>query len=246
MKKLTSLIAVLLFGVATLSAQNAFVGGHRAWTFALQGGPMYSLSENAFSYWENGYGIKLFTLQGAASIGYEFTNALGGRISVGYGENRSAANTRQTAAQGFYPYNFKSLNGFFDITLDLNGNFAVERTFRPILYLGVGVGHSFNFVKPEGYGTPRNQSWEAGNPFHPWQDITTQNSVFGFRGGFIGEYDFSQSFGLFGNLCWEAYKDQFNGLQPSEHDQTAYTGYAGFPLDLRFTLSLGVIYRFNY
>lgn len=246
MKKLTSLLACLVLGAASVFAQNAFVGGHRAWTFALQGGPMYSLSENAFSYRENGYGSKLFTLQGAASIGYEFTNALGGRISVGYGENRSAANTRQTAAHGFYPYNFKSINGFFDLMLDLNGNFAVDKAFRPILYLGAGVGHSFNFVKPEGYGTPRNGSWEADNPFHPWQDISTKNTVFGFRGGFIGEYDFSRSFGIFADLCGEAYRDRYNGLQPTEQDQTAYTGYAGFPFDLRFSLSLGVIYRLNY
>ena len=43
----------------------------------------------------------------------------------------------------------------------------------------------------------------------------------------------------------EAYRDNYNGLQPTEHDQTAYTGYAGFPLDLRPMLSLGVIFRIN-
>ena len=246
MKKITSIFAVLLVGVVSLSAQNAFVGGHRAWTIALQGGPMYSLNENAFSYRENGYGSKLFTLQGSAAVGYEFTNALGARISVAYGDNRSAANTRQTAAHGFYPYNFRSINGFLDITLDLNGNFAIERAFRPIFYLGVGAGHTFNFTKPTEYGTPRNESWEKDNPFHPWQDICEKNTVFGFRGGFIAEYDFTDWFGIFADLCGEAYNDQYNGLQPSKEDQTAFTGYAGFPLDLRFMLSLGVIFRINY
>ena len=246
MKKLFLIFAILLFGVASLPAQNAFVGGHRAWTIAIQGGPLYSINENGFSYRENGYGGKLFTLNGSAAVGYEFTNALGARISVGYGANRSAANTRQTAAHGFYPYNFKSVNGFLDITLDLNGNFAVERAFRPIFYLGVGFGHTFNFIKPSEYGTPRNQSWEAGNPFHPWQDITEKNTVFGFRGGFIAEYDFTDWIGIFADLCGEAYNDQYNGLQPSEHDQTAYKGYAGFPLDLRMMLSLGLIFRINY
>ena len=53
-------------------------------------------------------------------------------------------------------------------------------------------------------------------------------------------------FGLFADLCGEAFRDQYNGLQPSEHDQTAFEGYAGFPLDLRFSLSFGVIYRINY
>ena len=246
MKKLTSILAILLFGVTTLSAQSAFIGGHRAWTFAVQGGPLYSLNEDAFSYWENGYGAKLFTLEGQASIGYEFTNALGARIAVNYGGNRSAANTRNTAAGGFYPYNFRSINGFLDITLDLNGNFQVERAFRPVFYVGAGVGHTFHFTKPTAYGTQPNVSWEAGNKFHPWQDICENNTVFGFRGGFIAEYDLTPSFGLFADLCGEAFRDQYNGLQPSEHDQTAFEGYAGFPLDLRFSLSFGVIYRINY
>ena len=246
MKKLTSILACLVLGVTSMFAQNAFVGGHRAWTFALQGGPMYSLSENAFSYRDNGAGMKLFSLQGSAAIGYEFTNALGARIAVNYGDNRSAANTLQTAARGFYPYNFRNVNGFLDITLDLNGNYQIQRAFRPVFYLGAGVGHTFHFTKPEGYGTPKNHSWEKDNPFHPWQDICENNTVFGFRGGFIAEYDFNQSFGIFADLCGEAFNDQYNGLQPSEHDQTAFTGYAGFPLDLRLSLSLGVIFRINY
>ena len=246
MKKLTSILACLILGATSVFAQNAFVGGHRAWTFALQRGPMYSLNEDAFSYWDNGVGIKMFSLQGSASVGYEFTNALGVRLAVNYGDNRSAANTKQTAMHGFYPYNFRNVNGFLDFTLDMNGNYAIQRAFRPVFYLGVGVGHTFHFTKPEGYGTPKNHSWEKDNPFHPWQDINTNNTVFGFRGGFIAEYDFTQSFGIFADLCGEAFNDRYNGLRPSEHDQTAFTGYAGFPLDLRLSLSLGVIFRINY
>ena len=102
-----------------------------------------------------------------------------------------------------------------------------------------------NFTKPEGYGTPKDHSWEADNPFHPWQDVKTKNNAFGFRGGFIAEYDFSDAFGIFADMGLEAYRDNYNGLQPSKEDQTAYTGYAGFPLDLRPMLSLGVIFRIN-
>ena len=248
MKKILLLTAILFVGAAALPAQNAFVGGHQAWTFALQGGPMYSVNENGFSYRENGYGSKLFSLQGSAAIGFEINNALGLRLSVGYGDNRSAANTRQTAAHGFYPYNFRSVNGFLDGTLDLNGNYAIERAFRPRLYVGVGVGHTFDFTKPTTYGTPKpanNVGWEADNPFHPWQDICEKNTVFGFRAGFIAEYDFSQTFGIFADLCGEAYTDQYNGLQPTKDDQSDYQGYAGFPFDLRAMLSFGVIFRIN-
>ena len=246
MKKLTSIIAILVLGAGSVFAQSAFVGGHRAWTFAVQGGPVYSINENAFSYRDNGAGFKLFSLEGQASIGYEFTNALGVRLAVNYGGNRGAANTLNTAAHGFYPYNFRSVNGFLDFTLDLNGNYQVQSAFRPIFYLGAGVGHTYHFTKPTTYGTPKNHSWEADNPFHPWQDINTNNTVFGFRGGFIAEYDITPSFGLFADFCGEAYNDKFNGLRPSEHDQTAFTGYAGFPLDIRMSLSLGIIYRINY
>ena len=231
MKKITSIFAILLFGVVSLSAQNAFVGGHNAWTFAIQGGPIYSLNENGFSYRENGRGWDLFTLQGSAAIGYEFTQGLGVRVSVGYGKNMGAANVRQTAAGGFYPYSFKSINGFVDGTLDLNGNYAKVRAFRPRLYAGLGMGYTYDFTDSK----------------HPWQEayITKTNYVFGFRGGFIAEYDFTSWFGIFADLCGEAYKDNYNGLQPSQSDQDQYKGYAGFPLDLRGMLSFGVIFRIN-
>ncbi len=230
MKKITSIFAILLFGAVSLSAQNAFVGGHSAWTFALQGGPMYSISENHFSYREHGKGWGLFTLQGAAAIGYEFTEGLGVRVSVGYGNNASAANSHDTGG-GFYPYQFKSVNAFLDGTLDLNGNYAKERAFRPRLYAGIGLGHTFNFTDAK----------------HPWQGafITTRNNVFGFRGGFVAEYDFDDWFGIFADLCGEAYRDKYNGLQPTDQDQSFFKGYAGFPLDMRFILSFGVIFRVN-
>ena len=232
MKKLTSILAILLLGIVSVSAQNAFIGGHRAWTFAIQGGPLYSINENGFSYRENGKAMDLFTLQGSAAIGYEFTNALGARISIGYGDNRGACNTRNTAAQGFYPYSFKSVNAFLDGTLDLFGNYGISSAFRPRFYLGVGLGHTFGFTDPN----------------HPWQEqyMTFKNTVFGFRGGFIAEFDFTPSFGMFFDLGCEAYNDKYNGLEPRKQDQQHYTGYAGFPLDLRPMASLGVILRINY
>lgn len=231
MKKITSIFAALLLGITVLSAQNAFVGGHRAWTFALQGGGMYSVNENRFTYHENGQGWDLVTGQGSAAIGYEFTEALGIRVSVGYGNNASACNSRQTAGGGFYPYRFKSVNGFVDGTLDLTRNYGKPWAFHPILYAGIGVGHTYGFT----------------DAHHPWQAqyMTFNNTVFGFRGGFIAEYDFADWFGLFIDLCGEAYRDDYNGLQPTKKDQEHYSGYAGFPLDLRAMASFGVIFRIN-
>lgn len=243
MKKLTSIFAALLFGVVALSAQNAFVGGHRAWTFALQGGGLYSVNENRFTYPENGCGWKLVTPQGSVAIGYEFTQAIGVRLSVGYGNNASACNSRQTSGGGFYPYNFRSVNGFVDGVLDLKGNYGWMSNFRPIFYAGVGVGHTYHFTKPSGYGNVKDATWKQ--PFHPWQVINESNTTFGFRGGFIAEYDFTDLFGIFCDLCLEAYRDTYNGLQPSKSDQAGYAGYAGFPLDLRPMASFGVIFRIN-
>ena len=64
------------------------------------------------------------------------------------------------------------------------------------------------------------------------------------RAGAIAEFNFKGGFGIFADLCGEAYTDMFNGLRPFEFDHTAGTGYAGFPFDLRASLSLGVLYRF--
>lgn len=229
MKKLASIFAALLFGVVALSAQNAFVGGHRAWTFALQGGGLYSVNENRFTYPENGHGWDLVTLQGSATIGYEFTESLGIRASVGYGNNAGACNSRQTSGRGFYPYRFKSVNGFIDGTLDLSRNYSKPWDFHPILYAGIGVGHTFGFTESK----------------HPWQSVTKKNTTFGFRGGFIAEYDFTDWFGIYADLCGEAYRDDYNGLQPTKGDQDHYQGYAGFPFDLRAMASFGIIFRIN-
>lgn len=231
MKKLFLIFAVLLSGAATLSAQNAFVGGHRAWTFAVQGGTLYSINENRFTYPENGHGGDLFTFDGAVSIGYEFTEALGIRVSLGYGKNASACNSRETASHGFYPYQFKSLNGFVDGTLDLTRNYGKPWSFHPVLYAGLGFAHTYDFTDAK----------------HPWQGqyMTYDNYVFGFRGGFIAEYDFTDWFGVYVDLCGEAYRDNYNGLQPRKKDQEQYVGYAGFPLDLRVMASFGILFRIN-
>ena len=232
MKKIVMIFAILMGGIATLSAQNAFVGGHRAWTFSLQGGPMYSINENRFTYPEHGHGGDLWTLQGGLAIGYEFTESLGIRVSAGYGKNVSACNSRQTDG-GFYPYQFKSLNAFVDGTIDLTRNYSKPWSFHPVLYAGIGLGHTYDFT--------------GDYTRHPWQSqyMTLNNTVFGFRAGFIAEYDFTDWFVVYADLCGEAYRDDYNGLQPTKEDQSYFKGYAGFPLDLRAMLSFGVIFRVN-
>lgn len=242
MRKFLAICAALILGASVLSAQEFNPTGR--WYVSVQGGPMYQSNENAFAYrWEK-VGSKLITYTAAAAVGYDFNETWGLRGSVSYGLNRSAGNYKQSHNM-FYPYDFKNISGFCDLVLNFNGLNAIERAFAPKLYLGMGVGHSFGFTKPQGYGEQRTVAWQPEEKFHPWQHINEKNTVFGMRAGAIAEYNFKGGFGIFADLCGEAYNDWFNGLEPEEIDHTAGTGYAGFPFDLRASLSLGILYRFR-
>ena len=242
MRKLLAFSAALILGASLLSAQEYNPAGR--WYVSVQGGPMYSSNENAFAYRWEGYGAKLVTYTAAAAAGYDFNDTWGLRGSVSYGLNRGAGNYSQSHNM-FYPYDFKNVSGFCDVVLNFNGLNAVEKAFAVKTYLGMGVGHSFGFSKPTGYGEQRTVAWQAEEKFHPCQHVNERNTVFGMRAGVIAEYNFKGGFGIFADLCGEAYNDWFNGLEPDEIDHTAGTGYAGFPFDLRASLSLGVLYRFR-
>lgn len=230
MKKFVLLLGALFAGGLALSAQtgdDAFAHARR-FNLSIQGGPTLSLYENAFSYRDNGRSFDLIKAQAALSLGYDFTEAFGLRLQAAYGADAGAANTRQTAGGGFYPYTFKHVNGFVDAVLNLCGLKGVATAFRPRIYAGVGGAYTFGFT----------------DAHHPWQKIFDRNTSFGFRAGFIAEYTTTSGLGFFADLCGEAYTDLYNGLAPSAEDQKAYEGYAGYPFDLRGILSLGLVYYF--
>ncbi len=224
MKKLFILLALAVTAAAPAVAQSSDRPSH-PFFISMQGGVSGSISENAFSYLDNGRFGGLLGAQGAFAIGYDFTSRIGARISVSYGDNASACNTYQTSAHGFYPYRFKSVNAFVDMLLDVGKE---DSFFSPKLYVGLGGAHTFNFT-------------DSG---HPWQDVSGKNTVFGFRGGFVAQFDLSDHFGLFADLCGEAYTDMYNGLMPTKQDQAIESGYPGFPLDLRILASLGMVFHF--
>lgn len=197
----------------------------RPFNVSLSGGTLLSLGENTFTYRDNGKFGDLFGYQGGLALGYDFSNVFGVRLSAVFGSNASACNTVQTSAHGFYPYQYKGVNVFADALLNLTSS---RQGFSPILYAGIGGAHTFGFTDPR----------------HPWQRLSPQNTAFGFRFGFIAEYNFSPVFGLYLDLCGEAYTDNYNGLKPTTEDATHYQGYPGFPLDLRFPVSFGVIFHF--
>ena len=233
MKQSFCIGAALLLGAVSLFAQSQNPAPSHAGSLSvsLQGGTALDIFENAFSYRENGKTLKLFTLQGAAAVGYDFNDSYGIRLQGSYGNDAGACNTRQTSAGGFYPYTFRHVGVFADLLLNLNGLAGKVTAFRPKLYAGVGGAYTFGFSDPN----------------HPWQGnyMTTKNVVPGFRGGFIAEYDLPSGFGFFADLCGEAYQDKYNGLMPTDQDREEFTGYPGFPLDLRGMLSFGIIWHFQ-
>lgn len=231
MKRFVCIVCALCLGAAALLAQEERQTplSHAGRVYlSLQGGPVLNLYENAFSYRDNGQDLKLFTFQGALALGYDFSDAFGVRLQGAFGNDVSACNVRQTSGGGFYPYSFHHMNVFADAVINLVGLRGRVTAFRPKLYAGLGGAHTFDFT----------------DAHHPWQKVNDQNTVFGFRVGFMAEYTFPSGLGLLADLCGEAYTDLYNGLQPSAEDQKQYEGYGGFPLDLRGMLSLGIVYHF--
>lgn len=201
----------------------------------VQGGGLLSINENFRAYGDDGKNSDLLTLQGSASFGYQFTPVSGVRVWAGYAGNRSACNKEETSGHRFYPYKFNSINAFVDYVMDFSGFSDHDWTVVPKLYAGVGIGSTSGFEK-----TPDNPA--PGNRFHPWQEVSTKNTVLGFRCGLIVEYMISQSFGILADFGGEFYMDDYNGLNTG--DEVSEKGDKNFPLDFRGVASLGVAIHF--
>ena len=228
MKKLISTGAALLLACAWAFASQPPVSSEGHFYIGLQAGPMLNLYENTFSYKDNGKTLDLITFQGGIVTGYDFNEIFGLRLSASYAKNASACNVRQTSGGGFYPFTFSSFNVFADAVLNLTGLAKRVSPFSVSLYGGLGLGHTFHMS----------------DAHHPWQVPNDPNTAFGFRFGGVAEYSFSPHFGIFADLCGEAYTDNYNGLKPTREEQADYEGYGGFPLDLRGLVSFGLKYRF--
>ena len=184
----------------------------------IQGGGLLSLNENFRAYGDEGKNSDLLTGQGSASFGYQITPVSGVRLWAGYGNNRSACNTKETEVPGFYPYKFNSINVFVDYVMDLSGFSENDWSFVPKLYAGLGIGNTSGFKK------------------------TSDNTVIGLRAGLILEYMVSQSFGILVDLGGEIYNDNYNGINPGK--EVSESGDKNIPLDARGLASLGVAIHF--
>lgn len=225
MKKL--FFVILLACCSFLAAGQPAEKPEHPFSVFIQGGPVYNLYENAFSFWDNGKAWDLLTSQIVAGVGYDFSSYWGLRLQVGYGSDKGGCNVQQTSARGFYPYSFKHWNSFLDVMMVPFGRKDGYARFITKLFAGVGLAHTFGFT-------------DSG---HPWQVPVGKNTAFGFRGGIIEEFAVTPWFGIYVDICGEAYTDSYNGLNPSAEKEN-YQGYPGFPLDLRGSISLGTILRF--
>ena len=199
------------------------------WFISLQAGPNYSMNENTWTYTDPKVGNKshldLVSPQIQLSLGHFFTPVLGWRLSAAYAGNKSAANHKETAAQGFYPYSFKSISAFADLLVGLSRRDVQDRHWFWTLFGGIGYGHGFNFT-------------DSG---HPWQEITSPSNAFGMRGGLNLEYMLNNGLGFMLEGGAEAFTDGFNGMNPGivkdEND-------TNFPFDVRPVATFGVAYHF--
>ena len=210
------------------------------WGIALRGGVIGNVHENFKSYLNHRRGLDLVTGGFSVDGMYDFSKLFGVRLSVATGKNAGACNS-QEAGGGFYPYYFSSFNAFADAMIHFG---TPEDAFSSRIYGGLGFAHTYNLREEMKNGVT---SWP-----HPWEGSTGQklpstrepNDVFGFRLGYLGEWHITTDVGILVDACGEFYGDTYDCLLPTLDDHGSYRGYAGFPFDMRFTLSLGIAYHF--
>lgn len=223
---------------AVLLAVGSFSAGAQRpelpWHASINLGVVGNAYENVGSYFRHKKFYDLITGSLSVSAGYDFTQDFSVRLSVASDKNAGACNSLQSGG-GFYPYVFSSLNVFADAMYDVSKK---RGHFVPKFYLGLGFAHTFNFQKK----TDWSHDWESVHGDLPM--VTTVNNVFGFRGGFLMEYLITPEVGVMLDVCGEFFTDKYDGLQPHQADQGGFSGYAGFPFDVRGILSIGLAYHF--
>lgn len=192
------------------------------------GGVSFLFSENVRTYKDAGKIGHLARPSGFLAVSYNFNQVVGLRCAFGYAQNASAMNLKKKNRKKLMPYTFNDASFFADAVLNLNGLAGLKRGFAPKLYAGLGVAYAHQFSKLNQKAYP----------------VTTSNIAPGYRFGIIAEYNFSNGWGLFADLCGEGFMDNFNGKEPKNKFVKGRRGYPGFPFDMRGTLSGGLVFHF--
>lgn len=222
----TAIMASLSLGLFAQSGSDYNYSGRVS--VSAGGGVSFLFSENVYTYKDAGKIGHLARPRGFVAVGYDFNEIVGLRCALGYGQNASAMNVERKGTKKFMPYYFNDATFYADAVLNLNGLNKIRRGFAPKVYAGLGAAYSHQFSKV-------NQKRYS---------VNTTNFTMGWRVGFIAEYNFSNGWGLFADLCGEGLLDNFNGVEPKDKIVKGRKGYPGFPFDMRGTLSAGLVFHF--
>ena len=242
MKKLAVTLFILAWALVAMAQPKSPAG------FAVRGGVMANLHENVRSYFNHQRFGDIFTSGFAVDGMYDFTNLFGVRLSGAIGRNAGACNSQQVGG-GFYPYLFRSLNLFADAMLHFGTPYDA---FSSRIYAGLGYAHTYGLTQKEIVKMIDGKEEKITGWPHPWEERTGQsipysnepNDVFGFRVGYLGEWHVTPEVGILIDACGEFYTDTYDCLMPNWKEHEPYRGYAGFPFDMRFIVSLGIAYHF--
>ena len=116
-----------------------------------------------------------------------------------------------------FPYRYQAAHLFADLILDYNALAEHNVPFNFKTYAGLGAAFTSGFSETD----------------HPYIVPDSPNLSPAVRLGAILEYDYKGGFGWIMDLGAEGYSDWYNGLEPE-----------GFPFEVAFKLSLGIIYHF--
>lgn len=249
-----------MMGICSLGlmAQNSLQGvrerDFKGFNISVQGGALYSLNENAWTFNNDSKATSASVLQaaraalkgdytgrttgqGSISLGYDFGHALGIRLQGGYSMNSSAGNHNQDPTQSFHPYSFTAVTGYADAVFNISGfiNPEKQHLFETKLYAGLGAAKSS--LADDRYILPNEETGYEG------YETDFGKAVFTYRAGIIEEMYISRHLGAFIDLNIEALTDMFNGREsmgaPSDEDKNG-----SFPYDIRLVGSFGVTFHF--
>lgn len=220
MKKLFLTFVVSLCTLA-IFAQDGTRELRKGWYISLQGGGVYSMSENC----RHASLGNMITPAGALSVGKEFSYGYGARLQFYYGKNKGMANENINPPYTSAEYDFKDFSVFADATFNLtylwNSNHPKYRPIEIYGFAGLGMVYTHDMdvdgfdYKAVGYDL----------------DVS-DHANFGIRAGLIGAYHLSKSWDLSLELGLTAITDNFNGVK------------AGLGIDIRANAMLGLTYHF--
>ena len=143
MKKVISIISAVVLSATIMTAQNNDFNPH--WFMQLQGGAAHTIGETTFT--------KLLSPAAAASIGYQFSPALGARLNVNGWQAKGYVTNG-----GVYKFNF--VEGAVDLLL----GGCSDSFISPYLFAGIGANYAFNNDEAnalKAHFPPENYLWDG-------------------------------------------------------------------------------------